>query len=199
MIVQDKASTIDSNLVEFKAKLEKVRIGKSLGAILNTSPPMFSSEYFSQFGSHLWVALENGMDEIINPGRRLKAYQGWAIFIQGFFSLLISIGFYKRKDFLNNLEQWRFLAMRPFAGGLFIVSIIAMLIYEYQGIPVFWKTANNLVGGISLIFLLPKISDITWRKQFVFGIVVTLIITQVFYVTGLPLPIFRLFYAFLIL
>ena len=197
LTVQEKAGNIQARIHALAAELDGQLVEEWRIALLDTSPPMFSSAYFSQFrSSDLWYTAQKGLAEISWPDSRFFARQGWVIVIQGLLSLFLSVVFYRNRRMLNESERWRFLAARPFSAGLFLVSIAALLIYEYLGAPAIWKLVNVIVVGTFVARLSGVIMEASWKRQFVFGVIIFSIATRLMEVLNFPLPLFRL-YTFL--
>jgi len=197
LTVQEKASHIQTKIHALAAELDGLLVEERRGALLNTSPPMFSSEYFSQFkSSDLWYAAQKGLDGISWPDSRFFARHGWIVVVQAFISLFVIIAFYRNRRVLNESERWRFLVTRPFSAGLFLGFMATVLIYEYEGAPGTWKLANIIVGGISFARLTESWLEKSWKKQFVYGLIIFLVTTRIIETISFPLPLFRL-YTFL--
>jgi small-conductance mechanosensitive channel len=153
---------------------------------------MISSEYFSQLGSGLWFAVKQGINKIEWTDSRFFAYQGWALFTQVFLSLMFGLLFYLKRKELDKLEHWRFLAGRPFAAGIFLVSMVTMITLSYYGVNALWRTANIIVALISFRLISETLIAVSWKRQFVFGLMIIIIINRILYVINFPLPLVRL-------
>jgi hypothetical protein len=157
-------------------------------------PSYPSSQYFSQVrSSGLWYAVQNGLDEISWPGSRLFARQGWIVFLQGFLALVVMIAIYRHRKALSASKHWRFIAARPFSAGLFLGTMATLLIYELEGTPAIWKLTDAIVGGISFARLIGGLIEASWKRQFVYGLMIVFIVTRLMDVFSFPLPLFRLY------
>ena len=194
LTIQEKAGNIQVTINTLQAEIN-VSV-KRQGVIIEASPPMFSSRYFSQFSNELSYALQQGLDEISWPDSRFFARQGWIVLLQGFLSLVVVIAVYRNRPVLNDLKRWRFLAARPFSAGLFFGTIVAVLLFEYWGVPDAWKEVNTIVGGISFARLIGALNEASWKRQFVYGLFIVLIVTRLIYVISLPLPLLRIYTVF---
>ena len=137
--------------------------------------------------------MQKGLDEISWPGSRFFARQGWIVLLQGFLSLVVIIAVYRNRRVLNESKRWRFLAARPFSAGLFLGAITTMWFYYYGGAPAIWKLAINTVAGLSFARLSGGLVEASWKRQFVYGLMFVLIITELLNVLDFPLPLFRLY------
>ncbi|MHC4061270.1 MAG: hypothetical protein ACYSR6_06630, partial [Planctomycetota bacterium] len=149
LTVQQKGGNIQERIYALAAELDALTAEELRDVLLDVSPPMFSSQYLSQFTSGLWYAVKRGMDEISWPDSRFFARQGWIVLLQGFVSLFVIIAVYRNRRVLNESKRWRFLAARPFSAGLFLTSMTTALFYEYGGAPAIWILANVTVAGTS--------------------------------------------------
>jgi small-conductance mechanosensitive channel len=193
LAVQEKAGNTQAKIEALAAELDALILVGQRGILIDASPPMFSSRYFSQFGSELWYAVKQGLDEISWPDSRFFARQGWIILLEGFLSLVVIIAVYRNRRVLNESKRWQFLAARPVSGGLFLGTIGTMFIYEYEGASATWELAYTIVGGISFARLLRGLVEASWKRQFVYGLMIVVIVNQLMDVVSLPLPLFRLY------
>ena len=153
---------------------------------------MFSSTYFSQYSSELWYAFQKGLSETSWIDRRFFDQQGLILFFQILFSLFVIVAVYRKRQVLNDSQRWRFLAERPFSAGLFFGTIVFMLFYEYLGFQDTWKLGLTIVGGISFARLVGALYPASWRRRFVYGLIIVYIVTRLLHVIMLPLPLMRL-------
>ena len=193
LTVQEKASKIHTNINALETEAEGLIVNERRGVLLDTSPPMFSSRYFSQFSSRLWDAVLQGLEDISWPGSRFFARHGWIILLQGFLSIVLVIAVYRKRQVLKDLKRWQFIAARPFSTALFLGFMTTVLIYEYVGAPAIWKLANTIVGGISFARLSGGLIKESWKRQFIYGLIIVLIITRLMDMLSLPIPLFRLY------
>ncbi len=112
--VQERAGHTKAKIDVLTAELDDLIMEKRQGALSKASPPMFSSEYFSQFRGGIWVAVKKGLDEISWPESRIFAQHGWIILMQGIFSIFMIISVYRNRRVLTESKKWFFLAARPF-------------------------------------------------------------------------------------
>jgi small-conductance mechanosensitive channel len=193
LTAQAKASNIQAKIDTLDAEISGLVLAKRRGVMIDASPPMFSSRYVSQFSNRLWYALQQGLDEISWPGGRFFYRQGWIVLLQGLISLFVIIAIYRKRQILKDSEHWRFIAARPFSAGLFFGSIVAFLFFEYQGFPDTIELGNTMVAGISFARLIGVLNESSWKRQFVYGLIIVLIVNVSLDVISLPLPIFRIY------
>lgn len=191
--VQEKAGKIQTKINVLDAEISTLVLVKRRGIIIDASPPMFAYRYFSQFSIELWYAWQQSLDEISWPGSRFFARQGWIVLLQGFLSLIVIISIYRNRLALNDSERWRFLAVRPFSAGLFFCTIVAVLFFEYRGVPDTWAFVNAFVAGISFARIIGVLNEHAWKRHFVYGLTSVLIVTKLMEVTIIPLPLFRIY------
>jgi len=189
--IQDDISAMD---VELTAMIEDER----RSALLDESPPMLSPHFFSPFKSgEIWSAARQIPDEITWPDSRFFARYGWVVLFQVFLSLFVTISIYRNRSVLNESESWRFFAERLFSAGLFVGYMSTALIYEYMAeVPETWKLATTVVGAISFARLMGALTGTSWKRQFINGLMVVLIVTLTMDVLSFPIPLFRLYTIF---
>jgi small-conductance mechanosensitive channel len=191
--MQETAGSIQTQLSIFTIELDGLIADKRHSALLSESPPMFSTRFYSQFSDDLWHASQRGLDDTFWHNRRFLDRQGWIVFIQVLLSLFLTIATFRNRKALNDSARWRFLAARPVASGLFLVFIVTLYIYEYQGAPALWKFTNMAVAGICFARLSGALIDTSWQRQFVYGLIAVLIGIRLLDVLNFPLPLFRVY------
>ena len=193
LTVQERAGNIQEKIIQIDAELDALILAARLGVRVNTSPPMFSSMYFSQYSSELWYALQDGLVEASWVDHRILKQQGLIVFFQVLFSLFVIVTIYRNRQVLKDSERWRFLSARPFSAGLFFGTIVFMLFYEYRGPQEIWGLYLSIIGGISFARLNSALNPASWKRQFAYGIIIVVIVTRLTQLIMLPLPLMRLF------
>jgi len=191
--VQHMAGNIQATIFALRAELEGLILGVRSGERVNTSPPMFSLQYFSQFSNELWYALQKGLDQVSWPGRLFFEQQGLVVFLQVFLSLFVIIAVHRIRQELGESKRWFFLAARPFSTGLWFGTMIFMSLYNYRGLQDAWSLVLSIIGGFSFARLIGSLYPASWKKQFVYGLIIVFLVTRLLYVVMLPLPLFRLY------
>jgi putative DNA primase/helicase len=125
----------------------------------------FHGEYFELFPLH-W------------PDSDFFDRQGLIVFLLFFLSLFLIITVYRKRQILNDSKRWRFLAARPFSAGLFFGSIILMLFYEYWRVRDASVIGIVIIAGIAFARLIGGMNPAPWKRQFVYGLIFVLIVTQ---------------------
>ena len=193
LAIQAKASNIQAKIYTLVAELDGLISAGRHSALIGASPPMPSSRYFSQFGNNLWHAVKSGLNEISWLDSQFLARNGWIVFLQGFLSLFVIIVVYRNRQVLKESKHWRLLAARPFSSGLFLGVIATIALYEYEGVSFTWKLILIIVSGISFARLVGSSNEPSERSQFVYGLIIVLIVTRLFEWISLPLPLFRIY------
>ncbi|RLB60182.1 MAG: hypothetical protein DRG80_05665, partial [Deltaproteobacteria bacterium] len=133
-------NTIDTALVQIRQQLEAVLalqfkiftawgqldlLGADLvsearhGRLSDQSPPLLSSEYFSQLTTdEVWAAAWEGLRLTVNPDGYSIALHGWNLLLQILFLLLVLGVIHKNRDELKKSERWEFLSDRPVSASL---------------------------------------------------------------------------------
>ena len=190
---QEKTGAIQEKIYALDAELEGLITDKRFGTFLYSSPPMFSSRYLSQFTTDLWKASLESLNGILWSDVKYLGHLSWVVLIEIFAFLVLSISIYRKRQILKESEHWRFIAERAFSAGLFLVGMITMLLYEYEGFPFIWKFANAVVVCIAFARLIGRIIQISWQRWFVYGLLTFLLTVRFMEILDFPLPLFRLF------
>ena len=193
LTVQERAGNIQAKIIALNAEIDALILAARSGVRVNISPPMFSPSYFYQYSRQLWYALLKGLSESSWVGTRFVDQQGLIVFLQIFFSLLVIIAVYRKRQVINDSQRWRFLAERPFAAGIFFGTIVFMSFYQYRGLQDTLQLYLAIVGGISFARLISALNLVSWKRQFVYGVMIVYIISRLLQVIMLPLPLMRLF------
>jgi hypothetical protein len=87
LAVQDRAGDIQAKIITLAAEFDSLILGVRFSARVHTSPPMYSSRYFSQFSNELWYAVQKGVDQISWPDSLFFDQYGLILF----FLVILSI------------------------------------------------------------------------------------------------------------
>ena len=192
--IQEKGGTVDARLKILAGELDGLIVDERRGGLLNESPPMFSFQFLSQFTSReLADTLKKGLSAMSWPGGRFFALQGWVVLLQVLVSLFVIIAIYRSRTSMKESKRWHFLAKRPFAAALFLGYMTTALIYEYQGAPLIWKQSLSIVAGMAFARLVGALIAASWKRQFVYGLILVLILAALMEMFTFPLPVFRLY------
>lgn len=154
---------------------------------------MFSSKYYSILRSGFQKEFPQSLANISLPGIQFVERQGWLIFIQVLFTLILSVGIFQQRHQLMKKKQWRFIAKRPLDAGIFVAAITTSSFYS--AVPGTWRLFAQCVVIISLTRLVGVFLANVHRKRrwIVYGLSIYLVTTRLFAVFALPLAVFRLF------
>jgi small-conductance mechanosensitive channel len=191
--LQEKTGDIQATIDALAIEIDHLIVENQGGALLYASPPIFSSEYFSQFSSDLSYTIREGLYEISWSGSRFFARHGGNFLFQGLLTLVVIITVFRNRRALNESKRWRFLAARPFSAGIFLGAITTMWLYYFGGASAIWKLLINTVAGLSFARLSGALVEASWRRKFVYVLMFALIITELLNVLDFPLPLFRLY------
>lgn len=190
LALQEQAGTLQTRINTLTAEVEGLMSLSQGGVLGDVSPPMFSTQYFSQLATAPKGGVPTNLAQVLWPGKVFFAQQGWIVVLQGVLSLVLALIFLRHRQQLEQVEHWRFVAKRPIAAGL-LVGILSVAVF-YQRPPDMLRLALAVLVGIAVVRLLGGLVD-GWRRQFVYGLAILVITTNLCYVFGLPLPLFRLY------
>jgi small-conductance mechanosensitive channel len=193
LAVQEKAGNLQVRITALAAELDGLIAVKRRSVLLEVSPPMFSAQYFSQFGSLLWYSVQTGLHEISWPGDRFFAQKGWIILVQFFLSFAVIISVHRNRQVLKDLNSWRFLVARPFSAGFFLGSALGILLYSHWGAPSTIEAINAIIGGICFARLSGVLIKASWQRQYFYGAILVYVFSILTYMLNLPRPLLRLY------
>jgi len=191
LAMQRKAGNVQTRINSLAAEVDGLTLAKRGGVLYDSSPPMLSSKYLSQFGSGLLFAAQSGLDKVSWAGGGFFVQQGWLTLLQGLLSLVLIIVIFRHRQQLEGSERWRFVGKRPVSAGLFVGFVPLGLLYE--GIPATWFFTQYAVIGVSMARLVGGLVEASWKRRFVYALVTFLSTTWFLHMVNLPLPLFRLY------
>jgi len=170
------------------------------GHLSDQSPPILSSEYISRYATgEVWSAAWEGLRLALNPEGYSIALHGWNLLLQILFLLLVLGVIHKNRDELKKSERWEFLSDRPVSASLFIVILVSILFLSYLPNREALSTAYLVVGGIACARILGKVIESLWKRQALYGVMITFVINEILFRINLPQPLFRLYIFFVCL
>jgi len=191
LAAQQKAGNIQARIDSLATETKGLIVAIKDTVLVDSSPPMLSSRYFSQFESGLWDESKKGLDEFQWPEREFFERQGWVALFQFLIALVLVIAIFRHRKQLERSEHWRFVGKRPFSAGLFVGLVTLNAFYE--GAPATWTLAFTVVAGISFARLLSCLIETSWKRQVVYWLVILFVATRLLHAVGLPLPLFRIY------
>ena len=194
LAVQQKAGIIQSRIKVLVVEVNSLIVAKRGYIRTKSSPPLFSKMYIDQFGSVLWYAVRRGLADVSWPGRQYFVRQGWVVCLLGLLSMVLATIIFRYRRQLEGIESWRFVGKRPFAVGFFVC--FAPFIFLYGGVPGTVVVAVFLVTAVSFARVIRFFLHQSWMHLVVPAMLAFLVLTRLFYLINLPLPLFRLYFVF---
>lgn len=180
-------------LNEMEARLDLMIENRKESVLLDASPPMFSKEYVDQFTNKLWYNVLRGINSIQIPGKQFFQDFWWVIFLQILTTLAIFMLIHRNIQFLDASSNFAFLVNRPIAAGLFLGAMFTFVFYEIEKTPGLWALLITAISGIAFAQLMSDILKSKMQVNFVYGIIVILIIIRLMALMSFPLPLYRIF------
>jgi small-conductance mechanosensitive channel len=193
LTAQERAGNIQAKIIALSAEIDSLILATRSGVRVSMSPPMFSSRYLDQYSNELWYALQKGLTDISWPDSRFMDQQGLIVFLHILFSLIVIIAVFRKRQVLNDSERWRFVAARPFSAGFFFGTLSSMWFYENRGFQDTWGLFITMFAGVAFARLISALKVASWKMQFVYGLIIVLVVTRLLQMVMLPLPLFRMF------
>src|SRR5215813_10853594 len=191
LAIQEQAGTLQTRINTLTAKVEGLLSLSQGGILADASPAMFSAQYFAQLAAALRTGVHTGLVQLSLPDKSFLAQQGWLMVLQGVLALILALVFVRYRPQLEQVEHWRFVAKRPIAAGL-LVGVMSVVVF-YESPPDMVRLALAVLVGMAFVRLLEGLVEGGWRRQFIYGLLILSILTNLFYVLGLPLALFRLY------
>ena len=191
LAVQKNVGNIQARINTITASIDGLLSVLRGGVLIDSSPPMYSSEYFSQLRSELSYRMQRGFDQVSWSPRPFFAREGWKVLLQFLLSLFVIIAIFQNRQKLKDLERWRFVAKRPLSTGIFVGFITLFPFYE--GNPVTWYFPLTAVLAISTARLIGVLIEVSWKRHFVYGLAIFLLASKFLQLVALPLPLLRLY------
>jgi potassium-dependent mechanosensitive channel len=191
LAMQEQAGNLQTRINTLTVEVEDLISLTQGGALSDASPAMFSTQYFSQLVPALREGVQTGLVQVSWPGKASFARQGWIAILQGSLSLVLALVFIRRRQQLEQVEHWRFVAKRPIAAGL-LAGILSVVVFAERPSNMARLALAVIVGG-AFVRLVGGLVGEGWRRQLVYGLLILSILTDLCYVLGLPLALFRLY------
>jgi small-conductance mechanosensitive channel len=188
---QEHAGMLHTRINTLSAEVEGLRSLTPAGFLADASPAMFSAPYVAQVAAALSTGVHTGLVQIAWPDKSFFARHGGIMLLQGVLSLLLALVFVRYRPQLQQVEHWRFVARRPLAAGL-LVGVLSVAAF-YESPPDMVRLVLGVLVGMAFVRLLAGLVEGGWRRQFVYGLLILSILTNLFYVLGVPLALFRLY------
>ena len=163
-------------------------------ALVEKTPPMYSPDYASQLENDLQSWFDKGLVEVEWPRARFFERQGWVVSFQLLAALVLIILILRNRNRLKGSQRLQYLAMRPVSAGLFFGIIIPAVFYRWQ--PQVWQLLQLTILCFSFARLIGVIIKKSWKRRFVYALLILIITFQMLDVLFLPLSFFR-FYTLL--
>ena len=195
LVVHERGGNIQEDINALDIELTALIEDERRSTLLDESLPILSVAFFSQFlGGSIWTASIDAIGEIAWPDSHFFAEHGWLVFIQIALAAAIIIVITRNRRLIDQSKRWRFLSERPFSAGFFLSYMMTVLFYEYAGgVPLSWIAMIDSVAAISFARLLSVLTERSWKRKFVFGLMVLLIAISLMDLINLPIAIKRLF------
>ncbi|MGB5750434.1 MAG: mechanosensitive ion channel domain-containing protein, partial [Desulfobacterales bacterium] len=183
LVGQQKVEELRFRFYKLDAEVDGLILAVRGDVLQKQTPVMFSARFFSNLRSAFLFKLPKQL-RISWPGKDFFVAEAWVIILQIVVALGIAFGVKRRRDQLQEMSSWRFVARRPFAAGLTVA--IPFLSAFYGPLPAIWRLLLWTVAGISLSRLAGGITTDMWKRSSIYGLAAVVIMNQFLAVIGLP-------------
>jgi len=160
LLLQARENSVRTRMIVLDAEINNLIAADRRDYLLTASPPMYSTEYFSQFRTIMWQTVVENMRSLSLPGQRYVIQHAWTFIAQFLLFLAVIFSIHRNREVLRASERWNFLAARPFATGFFVVILTQLLFPEDSHTPISLRLLSGVIGGISFVRILMIIIDI---------------------------------------
>lgn len=178
---------------DYTAKISKLHQKKIVSSFEKASIPMYSVRFYEQFNTKLLGNLGRGFNTIVLPNALFLQKYWWSILMQILITFSVIMLIRKNKEYLLNHKDYKILADRSISSGIFFGVIFVFLIYLDDSSLQSWNLFLVAIGGIAFCRFFTNFEGQAWKKYFIYAIVALLIVTGVFDLISLPIPLFRIF------
>jgi len=160
-----------------------------------TGPPLFSPDYYRQYGEDLWKAVDEGVKDVRWLSRNFLKEQGWILLLQAIVAISLPLLIRRYRSEAQEAEEWQFILDHPWATGIFVAVSSLTFLYSYPPALAqvfFWALAAfSAAVLIAALLLNPRKIFMVYVLAFLF------VFSMLLNTIALPLPIYRLYIALL--
>jgi small-conductance mechanosensitive channel len=189
--VQKRAGKLQISIDTLTAEIDNsIKVWEGTDLVEKT-PPMYSPDYASQIKSDFQSWFEKELVEVEWPSRRFFERQGWVVSFQLLAALVLFILILRSRSRLIESKRLQYLAMRPGSAALFFGLIIPGVFYRWQ--PQVWQLLQLSIFCLSFARLAGVIIQESWKRRFIYSLLILIITFQLVDVLFLPFSFLRLY------
>jgi len=190
LVGQQKVEELHHRIYRLGTEVDGLILAVRGDVLQKKTPVMFSARFFSNLRRAILFELPRQF-RISWPGKDFFVEEAWVIILQIVVALFIALGIRRRRQELQEMPKWHFVAKRPYAAGLtFAVPILSVF---YGPMPAVWRLLLWTVAGISLSRLARGITTDVWKRRSIYGGAAVVITNQLLAVIGLPQTFMRVY------
>ena len=160
--------------------------------ILDQSDAMFSSEFRDKFNPELWENTRKGLVELSYTNKFHGAAYFWGILLGIFLFIAVYLVMKKSIEAIGSDTDYKFLANKAFASALFLSVTTTYILIKFDAMQAIEELLVSIIIGASFCYLL-KDQLKSWEKQFVYLLVLLVLLDDFFFVINLPTPLIRIY------
>lgn len=193
LVAQTKGAKVKAQIDRLTAELQSRLLEMRQSSLVQKSPPLYSAEYFDQFGPELWSATWNNLTFLSWPDSRILQQQDLGIGILLVSLIAICLVIFRNRRTLRESARWRFVADRPVSTALFICAIPLTITFQLRASYASFSLLTLVVGGIACARLLGSMLGLSWKRQAAYGVMISYLISMILFQLSIALPLVRLF------
>jgi small-conductance mechanosensitive channel len=192
--VQKTAGKLQIRIDTISAEIENsIKVWEDT-KLVKATPPMYSPDYASQLKNDLQSRLDKGLVEVEWPSVRFFERQGWVVSFQLLAALILIVLILRNRKQLRESKRLQYLAKRPVSAGVFFGFITTSVFYRWQ--PQVWQLLHLSIICFSFARLIGIVIKKSWKRRFVYSLLMLIISFQLLEVLFLPLSFLRLYTLF---
>jgi small-conductance mechanosensitive channel len=192
--VQKQAGKLQIRIDTLTAEIDNcIKVWESTKLVEKT-PPMYSPDYAAQLKNDLQSRFVKGLVEVEWPSVRFFERQGWVVSFQLLASLVLIILILRNRMRLRESKRLQYLAKRPVSAGVFFGFITTSVFYRWM--PQVWQLVQLSIICFSFARLIGIVIKKSWKRRFVYALLILIISFQLLEVLFLPISFLRLYTLF---
>ena len=189
--VQARAVEIQGDIAAFDFRIAKTWAQMMKQLRQQVPPPLISFRYIKQYDRQLLEEVILGLKSVNWSGWKIMRQEKWVLIGQLVVLMLVLFFISRYRIRIDELYPDHYYTRRRFSTGLFIsTSIFSPFIISKEPFLILLLV---IIAGFSAARLSPGFASRRWGVQIFYGIIIISIVSLLFLIMGIPLPINRLY------
>ncbi len=194
LLASRQASELQIKVYSLSVDVRNLIVEIRESGIEQTSPYIFSSDFYSFFNKKLWSNTWQNIIVFVVQQKKIISLHKWALMATIIAILLLSVVVSQSGRFANKSTTWYPFTERPFSASTFIILSLIGFLYRFFGdLPPGWSSLIWSFIILAVIRLSRGLIDETWKKRILTQLSIFLLITLLIKMINLPLPLLYLY------